>query len=153
MTLCMRKFRILLITIALIVAVFYVLSLRPLPEKITYGVSFSKFHSEELELNWKEVYLALLDDLNVRNFRFTAHWPNTEPEDGKFNFSELDFQMNEARKRDASVIMAVGRRLPGWPECHEPSWLSQLGSASSNQLSVFGKQERILKYIEAVVNR
>ena len=156
----MRKFRILLITIALIVAVFYVLSLRPLPEKITYGVSFSKFHSEELELNWKEVYLALLDDLNVRNFRFTAHWPNTEPEDGKFNFSELDFQMNEARKRDASVIMAVGRRLPGWPECHEPDWLrnlavDNLSELNSDRLSTAYsyKQERILKYIEAVVNR
>ncbi|MBI2670156.1 MAG: beta-galactosidase [Candidatus Yanofskybacteria bacterium] len=149
-----KKLKIFLIAVFLLAAVFYVLSLRSLPEKITYGISFSKFHSDELELDWKQVYLALLDDLGVRNFRLTAHWPMVEPEDGKFNFSELDFQMNEARKRGASVILAVGRRLPGWPECHEPGWLSQPGSIANPQSLIPNfKQERILKYIEAVVNR
>jgi len=72
--------------------------------------------------------------------------------------------MQEAQKRGASVILAVGRRLPGWPECHEPSWLRQqlsvypaLASKSgvySDQLSAKNyKEEKILKYIEAVVNR
>lgn len=142
-----HKLRNFLIILAAIVLVFYVLSIRPLPDKITYGVSFSKFHSDELELDWKEVYLALLDDLKVRNFRFTAHWPNTEPEDGKFNFSELDFQMDEARKRGASVIMAVGRRLPGWPECHVPEWARTVGDAPDFSSMM------LLRYIETVVNR
>ncbi len=110
-----------------------------------YGVSFSRFHSDELGLDWKETYLAILNDLGVRNFRFSAHWPLTEPEEGKFNFEELTFQIKEAEKKNASVILAVGRRLPGWPECHEPTWLKQ-GDKSY-------KQEKILKYIEAVVNR
>ena len=141
----MRKLRKLFIFIILIVAVFYVLSLRPLPETIDYGVSFSKFHSDELELDWKETLHAILDDLGVRRVRFTSHWPMIEPQDGRFNFAELDYQMNEARKRDVSVILAVGRRLPGWPECHEPEWIK-------SQTQEF-KHERILKYIEQVVNR
>ncbi len=98
--------------------------------------------------------MAILDDLKVRNLRFSAHWPLTEPEDGKYNFEELDFQMEEARKRNASVILAVGRRLPGWPECHEPEWLnSQQSTAKSQQEFKEYKQKRILKYIETVVNR
>jgi hypothetical protein len=111
----------------------------------TYGVSFSKFHSDELKLNWRETYLAILNDLGVRNFRFTAHWPMTEPADGRFNFTELDFQMNEARKAEASVILAVGRRVPGWPECHVPDWAAGLSREA--------QEEKILRYIEATVKR
>lgn len=121
------------------------LSLEKIPESVTYGVSFSKFHSDELGLDWKETYLALLDQLGARNFRFSAHWPNTEPEDDRFNFSELDFQIEEAKKREVLIILAVGRRLPGWPECHEPDWAQKLETKD--------KQREILEYIEAVVKR
>lgn len=152
-----KKLKIFLIAVFLLAAVFYVLSLRPLPEKITYGISFSKFHSDELELDWKETFLSILDDLGVKRIRFSAHWPMIEPEDGKFNFSELDFQMNEARKRGASVILAVGRRLPGWPECHDPEWLrkstQEVQPQEPQEVEPLSKQGRILKYIEAVVNR
>src|SRR3989344_6752591 len=118
----MRKF-ILLILLFLLLALFFLSRNPGKPEKFTYGASFSRFHADELGLDWKEVYLAMLNDLGVRNFRFSAHWPLTEPEEGKYNFEELDFQIKEAQKSGASVILAVGRRLPGWPECHEPEWL------------------------------
>ncbi len=139
------KFSKILVIILVAILVVFALSFRKIPEKITYGVSFSKFHSDELKLDWKETYLAILDDLKVKHLRFSAHWPNTEPEKGKYNFSELDFQMAEAEARGADVILAVGRRLPGWPECHEPDW--------AKKLSVEKKQEELLKYIETVVGR
>jgi hypothetical protein len=41
--------------------------------------------------------------------------------------------------------LAVGRRLPGWPECHEPDWAKNLDKTE--------KQTRILKYIEEVITR
>lgn len=126
-------------------AVLFILSLEKKPEQISYGVSFSRFHSEELGLDWRQTYLALLNDLGVRNFRFSAHWPLTEPENNRFNFSELDFQMNQARAKNASVILAVGRRLPGWPECHEPDWALNLSKAE--------KEKEILEYIEKVILR
>lgn len=151
-----RKLKIFLIAVGAVALVFYVLSIRPIPDgaDLKYGVSFSKFHSDELELDWRETLLAILDDLGARRIRFSAHWPMIEPEDGKFNFSELDFQMNEARKRGVSVILAVGRRLPGWPECHEPDWLSQQLSVYSDQLTVKKiKEEKTLRYVETVVNR
>jgi len=125
---------------------FWIFALNPTrPKSFTYGVSFSRFHSDELHLDWKKVYLAVLDDLKVRNFRFSAHWPLTEPARDQFNFQELDFQMHEAENRKAQVILAVGRRLPGWPECHIPDWAKNL---SNDEL-----QARILKYIDIVVRR
>ena len=114
-------------------------------EDFKYGVSFSRFHSDELKLDWKETYLAILNDLQVKSFRFSAHWPLTEPEEGKFNFEELDFQIKEAKQHNATVILAIGRRLPGWPECHEPTW--------ARDLSKEAKQKRILRYIETIVSR
>lgn len=150
----MKKLYKFLIIVGVIFLILFLFSLKKIPTELTYGASFSKFHSDELKLDWKEVYLALLDDLKVRNFRLSAHWPDTEPEDGKYNFSELDFQVKEADERNASVILAVGRRLPGWPECHEPEWLgSRLSAFSFQQDAKEFKQKELLEYIEAVVNR
>lgn len=141
----MIKKKKILLVLAVIFLAFYFLSIKEIPARITYGVSFSKFHADELKLDWKPVFLALLNDLGIKNFRLSAHWPNTEPQDGKYNFSELDFQMRETQKKGASVILAVGRRLPGWPECHDPKWAAGLDSAA--------KQKRILEYIQTVVER
>lgn len=39
-----------------------------------YGVTFSTEYAESLSLDWREVYIALLDDLGVRHFRLNAYW-------------------------------------------------------------------------------
>lgn len=159
--------------VALAITALYLLSLRLVPEKITYGVSFSKFHADELNLDWKETYLAILDNLGVRHLRLSAHWPMLEPQEGEFNFSELDFQISEAEKRGADIILAIGRRLPGWPECHEPEWVQNQKSnipwpsatagsgAGKNQNDPLRPQseasklkfqnDQVLSYVKAVV--
>ena len=142
----MTKKRIFIFILLAIVASFWVLSLDMSPEtNFVYGVSFSRFHSDELKLDWKKTYLAILDDLKVRHLRLTAHWPLTEPKKGVYNFSELDFQIREAEKRNATVILAIGHRLPGWPECHTPEWVSKLTLEQYRQ--------ELVKYVETVVNR
>lgn len=147
--------KIILLFIGILAVALYFLSRNPeIPEELTYGASFSRFHSDELHLDWKEVYLAILNDLKIRHFRFSAHWPLTEPEDNGYNFEELDFQIAEAKKVDASVILAVGRRLPGWPECHEPEWFKNESSKfKSDQEKKEFRQNQTLSYIETVVNR
>ncbi|PJE50702.1 MAG: hypothetical protein COV29_03130 [Candidatus Yanofskybacteria bacterium CG10_big_fil_rev_8_21_14_0_10_36_16] len=136
--------------LSLIIVLFFaliLLSLSHIPDKseLKYGVSFSKFHSDELGLDWKETYLAILDDLGVKRLRLSAHWPMVEPKMGEYNFEELDYQIAEAEKRDVEVIFAVGRRLPGWPECHDPDWAKELSQEEKNN--------RILSYIKETVSR
>jgi len=119
----------------------------PIPKKedITYGVTFSKFRSDELELDWKRVYDALIDDLGVRHFRLVAHWQMVEPREGEYNFEELDYQFKRAEETGSSVILGVGRRLPSWPECHEPDWIQKYS---------FEDQKRHIRdLIKTVVNR
>ena len=147
-----RVFKIIILFLAIFLF-FFVFSFRKLPSEIKYGVSFSRFHSDELKLDWKETYLALLDDLGVRRLRLTAHWPLTEPQDDKFNFSELDFQIAEAEKRGLEIILAVGRRLPGWPECHVPGWAQVESGKLKVKSAVDYDKEELLEYVETVVNR
>lgn len=127
-----------------IVLILFSLSFRSSADEIRYGVSFSKFRSEELGLPWQETYLALLDDLGVRNLRLVAHWPMIEPEKGSYDFSALDFQIKEAEKRGAKVILAVGRRLPSWPECHEPTWAKALPPEEQKE-ALLGAVERVVE--------
>jgi len=146
--LVMKKINKIIIQILLItIAVLWVFSLDFSDEvgEPIYGVSFSRFHADELDLDWKETYLAIQNDLGVKNFRFSAHWPLTEPEKDKYNFAELDFQISEAHSNGASVILAVGRRLPGWPECHIPDWAMELSDEE--------RKNKLLELVTLVVNR
>jgi hypothetical protein len=127
-----------------VIAVFF-LAQKEKPETITYGMSFNTLYAEELGLNWQESYDAILDDLQVRHLRLAAHWPMVEPKPDSYNFAELDYQIKKAEEVGAEVVLAVGRRLPRWPECHIPKW--------AQTLSVEDRNAAQLRYMEAVVNR
>lgn len=91
-------------------------------EELTYGVTFSKKQAQALGFNWQEVYLSIFDDLGVKKIRLPAYWDEIEREEGTYAWADLDWQINEAAKRQVKVILAVGARLPRWPECHLPGW-------------------------------
>ncbi len=110
-----------------------------------YGVSFNTIYAQELGLNWKEVYDAIIDDLGVKRVRLAAHWTMVEKSDGQFNFSELDYQVQKAQDQGIEVIFAIGKRLPRWPECHIPEWALNLSQSE--------QEDRIIQYITTVVNR
>ncbi|KKQ79423.1 MAG: hypothetical protein UT02_C0036G0003 [Parcubacteria group bacterium GW2011_GWC2_38_7] len=92
------------------------------------GVNFSKSYAEYLNLNWQQTYLAILDDLKVKNVRLSAPWKEIEPIEDHWVFTDLDWQVAEAAKRNVDVILVLGRRTPHWPECHDPVWIAGLPS-------------------------
>lgn len=142
----MKKFFIYTLAIILpLVVLVFLLSLQKTPEHITYGASFSKLHADELHLDWKETYQALLNDLGVKHLRLSAHWPMVEPVRGEFHFDELDYQVSEAESHGADVVLAVGRRAPGWPECHVPGW--------AGNLSWEDQKEELRLYIRTILER
>jgi hypothetical protein len=117
----------------------------PLPAPVVFGVSFSAPYAESIGLDWREAYRALLDDLPVRHLRLSAYWNGVEPEEGRFDFADLDWQMDQAAETGASVVLGVGRKLPRWPECHEPAWVQNKTEAE--------KQQHILEMLRVVVER
>lgn len=89
-------------------------------------MSYNTVYARELGLDPRQTFIAILDELKVRHFRLAAHWNMVEPTKDTYDWSENDFQLQEAQKRGADVIFAVGRRLPRWPECHIPTWAKDL---------------------------
>jgi hypothetical protein len=110
-----------------------------------WGVTFSPPHAQWLGLDWRATYAALLDDLKVRRLRLSAYWNWVEWPEGQWHFEDLDWQMAQAASRGARVTLAVGRRLPRWPECHVPPWAGALPETR--------QREAVLAYIRAVVER
>ncbi len=112
---------------------------------ITYGATFSTEYAVSLGLDWKETFIALLDDLGMRHFRINAYWSEIEAQKDLVVFDNLDFQLDEIAKRGGRVILAVGRKLPRWPECHDPAWVRELPKKEI--------EERLLKLVRIVAER
>lgn len=109
------------------------------------GVNFSQSYAEYLGLDYRQTYLAILDELKVKNIRLAAQWNQIEPKEGKYLFEELDWQIEEAEKKGVQVILVLGRRTPHWPECHDPDWLKEKSATMV--------QEKQFKLMERVINR
>lgn len=104
----------------------------------TYGVSFSPKRARELGIDPHANLDALLQDMGLRNFRLMSYWDEYEKDRGKFDFSELDWEMNEVAKYGGHVSLGIGLRQPRWPECHEPNWAYELkGNAWKQALYAF----------------
>jgi hypothetical protein len=93
----------------------------------------------------EETYRALFEELGVRHVRLSAYWNEVEPQDGVFDFSGLDTQMDVAAQHGAAVILSVGRKLPRWPECHVPAWAKALDGHEWKQA--------LYAYMEVVIKR
>ncbi len=133
--------------ILLFAGVFVFLNIPVFPSSLpeNYGVTFSPWQAISFGLDWKETYRALLDDLGVKRFRISAYWNTVEGIDDEFFFNDLDFQLDEANARGAKVLLAVGRKLPRWPECHDPEFIK---GASKEKM-----KEELLEYLARVLER
>lgn len=139
----MKKFFLkIILCVGALLAVFLLLLNIPSFQKANspvFGVTFTPTYAESLGLDWRAAYTAILDDLGVRRLRLSAPWNEVEPIDNTYTFDALDFQMDQAALRGAKVILGIGRKLPRWPECHDPEWTKELP-----------KQERSGKVLENI---
>jgi hypothetical protein len=120
-----KIFRLFIYSVLLVIAipVIFFFYAKPEPQQnINYGVNFSKKYADELGQDWRDVYIKILDDLKVKNVRLVAYWDDIEKVRGVYDFSDIQWQLQEADKRNVNVIMTIGRKVPRYPECFEPQW-------------------------------
>ena len=91
-----------------------------------WGVTFSRKFCDEIGIDWKEAYLAVLNDLRAKYIRIPIYWDEVEVQDDQFDFTDYDFMFDEGKKRGVKFIANIGWRLPRWPECHSPEWIANL---------------------------
>ena len=127
----------------LIFLVWLFIGKAPEAQNINWGISFSQKQSDLLGVPWKDNYLAILDDLKVSHLKVTAYWDLIEKNPGNYFFDDLDFQVKEAQKRNVKLTLAIGRKVPRWPECHVPEWAKRTEESK--------QQESVLKLIENIV--
>lgn len=118
------------------------------------GTTFSARQCEYLDLDPKETYVKVLEE-GFSIIRLGAYWSEIELEEGKYDFSQLDWQIDEAKKRKVPIILTVGMKAPRWPEYFIPGWIKE-------RLHIrFGRdvaqdeflREHTLKFIRETVTR
>jgi hypothetical protein len=140
--------RLTLLVIALAVAGLAAVLLfwysRPV-EEMRYGATFSPAYARFLGLDDREAFTAVLSELEFEEVRIPVHWDEVEPEPGQFHFDDVDWLMNEAARYDTRVVLAVGNKVPRWPECYAPGWAKKLAPEAYEQA--------VLEYLGKLVER
>jgi len=112
----------------------------------TLGVTFIADYASYLGTDPHASLSAVLDDLHVKHLRLVSYWSDIEPAKGQYDFSELDWEMQQAEAQGAKVSLSVGLRQPRWPECHAPGWVNTAGPENT-------WEPELNAYMSAVVNR
>ncbi len=127
----MKKIGKVLLVIIIIIGLLYSVAYffgREKRNDMIIGVSFQTDYARYLGFNYQNVFKTILEDWKFKNIRIPAQWDSIEKEPGKFDFSEVDWMMNEAKKHQAKIVLAVGQKTPRWPECHAPDWTKDLSN-------------------------
>lgn len=110
-----------------------------------FGASFSAKYARELGIDPKLCLQSALRDLKIRRLRLMSYWDVHEKTQGKYDFTELDWQFKLAGQYGAEVSLSIGLRQPRWPESHWPKWAKEMPEEEW--------REAIYRYIEVVVKR
>ena len=110
-----------------------------------WGIAFSKPFAIRLGLDWRETYIAALDELKPTFLRLPVYWEDIEPEQERFVYDDYDWMIKEANRRNIRLVLTVGRKLPRWPECHVPAWAVSLNERV--------QQERVKTVLSKIVDR
>lgn len=103
------------------------------------GVSFIPDYANSLGVDPQQTMDALTG-IGVKQFRLVSYWSDMEQTQGKYDFSQLDWQFKKAEAAHAKVMLTVGLRQPRWPECHIPDWAAkEPASQWTPQLEAFMK--------------
>jgi hypothetical protein len=113
--------------------------------ELSYGVTFSSRQAKDLGLDPKRVYKDIIDNLKIKRIRIPVYWDQVEISSGESDWKELDWQIGLARENNVSVILALGERVPRWPECFAPVW--------TKTLSKDEKDEALLSFMQRTIDR
>lgn len=71
--------------------------------------------------------------LGLDRIRLCAYWHDIQPRSNEFNFSQLDWLLDRCHQNNIEVVLAVGMKVPRWPEFHFPQWLSDRYETSAGK--------------------
>ena len=114
-----------------------------------FGITFSITYAWWLGLDWRETWLAIADELGVKQMRVPVYWSETEREQGVFRWEDTDWIMEEAAKRGIKLTLVIGMKGPRWPECYIPDWAEMLDATRREQAAITYIEETVRRYRRA----
>jgi hypothetical protein len=130
--------------LALVLLIYFNIPVSQERSDAQLGVTFSARYASDIGLDWKQAFIATLDDLKIKKIRIPVYWDLVEKEEGEFDYSDIDWQLQEAKKRNAEIVLVVGQKVPRWPECAIPSWAN---------VSDVKRKARLLEFVARTISR
>lgn len=120
-----------------------------------FGTTFSQLQCRYLELDYQTAFRQIAA-LRFDWLRLCCYWNEIEPQANQFDFTILDWLLEECERCGIKVILAVGMKVPRWPEFHFPDWLSDRYETGSGKTPLDFRSpavaEQTLRFVEAVVH-
>lgn len=148
-------YRILLgiLLLAGVIGVFVVLPIKPeVNPAAKLGLTFSPRAATALNLDWRETYQSMLTDLKPDVLRIPIYWDVLEPQKDEYNWEEFDFQLDLLSDTKTEAILVVGHKLPRWPECHLPEWISEEKNVEIIEKELFEMVEDVVRRYRSYPN-
>src|SRR6266704_2385239 len=75
------------LSVAILLFIYINLPAKASDNRAQIGVTFSSLYAEQIGLNWKDAYLAMLDDLKIKHVRLPVYWDRVEKTEGVYDFA------------------------------------------------------------------
>ncbi len=125
----LKQFGLILLVLVLLIASLAIFLTLPLTPKknptAKLGITYSVLAAEALGLDAKKAFSTILNELNPDIVRLPVYWNLLEPTKGEYQWDFIDAQLERVKETETEVILAIGHKLPRWPECHLPEWIEE----------------------------
>jgi Beta-galactosidase len=119
------------------------------------GTTFSPLQCYYLGVDYRSAFQEICQ-LGLDRIRLGAYWNEIERSPRQFDFAQLDWLLEEAHRNKITVALAVGMKVPRWPEFHFPKWVSDQYDTKAGDRALDLRSPKVvelsLKFVEAVAN-
>ncbi|MFM2432055.1 MAG: hypothetical protein RLZZ511_3268 [Cyanobacteriota bacterium] len=124
----------------------------PNPDRIYLGTTFSPLQCYYMGLDFRRAFAAIAG-LGLDRIRLGAYWNVIEPQRGQYDFSELDWLLDVCAAQGIEVAIAVGMKVPRWPEFHFPEWVSAVGDTGAGAMALDQRSPKVAELALGFVDR
>jgi hypothetical protein len=119
------------------------------------GTTFSPLQCYYMNLDFRQVFQQVTT-LGLSRIRLGAYWNVIQKHQNEFDFSELDWLLDQCDRANIEVALVVGMKVPRWPEYHFPQWVSDRYNTGAGELALDRRSPEVaaltLQFIETVMN-
>lgn len=116
------------------------------------GTTFSPLQCYYMNLDFHQAFRQIAQ-LGLARVRLGAYWNVIEKQRGEYDFTELDWLLDQCAQHRIEVVLAVGMKVPRWPEFHLPQWVNHLGDTGPGMVPLDQRSPQVAEMALQFVGR